>query len=79
MQKNKRADRARIGEKTRETTGENNSSFSVHHSSQNRKVNQCKNCGSDYMRFAIGDFCQRCLQRAEFIVRERPRAAGGRS
>jgi hypothetical protein len=32
---------------------------------------QCKMCGSDYMREAVDDICQRCLQREEFSFRER--------
>jgi len=33
--------------------------------------NQCKKCGSDYLRFALAGYCQRCLQRLEFVIRER--------
>lgn len=45
---------------------------------------QCRNCGSDYMCAALNNVCQRCLQRAEFEIRERGSIAerirkGGRS
>lgn len=31
---------------------------------------QCVECGSDYMRGAINNRCQSCLQQAEFVTRE---------
>lgn len=33
---------------------------------------QCKYCGSDYMRFSVEGYCQRCQQRAEYVLREHP-------
>ncbi len=33
--------------------------------------NQCNYCGSDYMRFSLMGYCQRCQQRAEYVLRER--------
>ena len=33
---------------------------------------QCKKCCSDYMKFSIDGYCQKCVQRVEFIMRERP-------
>lgn len=50
-----------------------------------RRSGQCLKCNSDYMRFAIDGWCQNCLQRIEFIVREHPNVLkkiqlqGGRS
>ena len=38
-------------------------------------LRQCTKCGSDYLRFAVNGFCQDCLQRAEFVVREHPHVA----
>ena len=32
---------------------------------------QCKNCGSDYMRYEKDGFCQDCQQKAEFVFREK--------
>ena len=40
--------------------------------SQNKPFGQCQKCDSDYMRFAINNICQKCLQKVEFIVREHP-------
>lgn len=37
---------------------------------RNKSLGQCKQCGSDYMKYAIGGFCQNCLQHTEFINRE---------
>lgn len=33
---------------------------------------QCSQCGSDYMKHSVNGFCQDCMQRVEFIVREHP-------
>jgi len=33
---------------------------------------QCRKCGSDFMKAALDGLCQDCLQRAEFVIRERP-------
>ncbi len=38
---------------------------------------QCTKCRSDYMKFAVDGFCQRCLQRVEFILREKQIFRGG--
>ncbi len=36
------------------------------------KARQCFKCQSDYMKFSVEGVCQSCLQRIEFIIRERP-------
>lgn len=36
---------------------------------------KCMKCGSDYMRFSVGGYCQHCQQKVEFIVREHPHVA----
>lgn len=38
-------------------------------------VVQCQYCGSDYMRFSVNGYCQRCQQRAEYVIRESPATA----
>ncbi|GEM_PF-4554145 len=38
---------------------------------------QCKYCRSEYMRFAVNGYCQRCQQHAEHIVREQTRVVDG--
>jgi predicted amidophosphoribosyltransferase len=39
---------------------------------KNKPFGQCVGCRSDYMKFASGGYCQDCLQRVEYIVREHP-------
>jgi hypothetical protein len=45
------------------------------HYMQKAPSKQCRNCRSDYMKFAVKGFCQHCQQRVEFIVREHPHIA----
>jgi len=35
-----------------------------------RSQHQCIKCRSDYLRAAVDGLCQRCLQQAEFLLRE---------
>ncbi|MBA4121184.1 MAG: hypothetical protein H0X72_01800 [Acidobacteria bacterium] len=42
---------------------------------ENKIFGQCVKCDSDYMKFAVGGFCQDCQQRCEFIMREHPHIA----
>jgi hypothetical protein len=52
--------------------------FDVFHYRQFHRFGQsieCRKCGSDYMRFSVGGYCQDCQQKVEFIVREHPRLA----
>jgi len=42
---------------------------------ENNIFGQCVKCGSDYMKFAVGGFCQDCQQRCELIMREHPHIA----
>lgn len=35
--------------------------------------NQCCRCKSDYMKFAVNNFCVDCQQEAEFVFREHPK------
>ena len=77
MQKNRKADRARIGSKTFGMPGRNKLAFSSFHSMGSMPARQCKNCRSDNMRWAVDDTCQRCLQRIEFRMREK--LNGGRA
>ena len=39
---------------------------------QNKAFGQCVKCGSDYLKYAVNGYCQKCLQRIEFIIREYP-------
>lgn len=45
--------------------------FSISDYKQFGQVIQCKHCRSEYMRFAVNGYCQRCQQRAEYVLRER--------
>jgi len=36
---------------------------------------KCSQCHSDYMKFSVNGFCQDCIQRVEYIVREFPHIA----
>lgn len=47
-------------------------SFDAFNFKQNRHFSQCRQCGSDYMRFAQGGYCLGCQQKVEFIIREHP-------
>ncbi len=50
----------------------NQKAFSTFNCSKNQRFGQCVKCQSDYMKFSVNGFCQRCLQRVEFIIREHP-------
>lgn len=39
---------------------------------------QCRRCYSDYMKFSLEGYCQRCQQRVEYILRESKRQATSR-
>ena len=36
---------------------------------------RCRKCKSDYMKFSLNGYCQNCIQKVEFIVREYPNVA----
>lgn len=71
MGPNRKSRRANFGSKTSFTRSEN-SGFLPHKYSHFSPSIQCKSCKSDYMRFAIEGYCQRCLQRFEHVNREHP-------
>ena len=41
----------------------------------NGALKQCHYCGSDYMRFSVNGYCQRCQQLAEYVIRSRKATA----
>lgn len=49
-----------------------NNGFSVRNYNRFAIMNQCRLCGSDYLRFAIDNVCLDCQQRTEFVIREHP-------
>ncbi len=51
---------------------DNQKAFSAFNFRKSKPLGQCINCKSDYLRFAVDSCCQDCLQRIEFITRERP-------
>lgn len=69
MQAKNKADLGGIGSIEKHSTGKSNG-FSTPNYSPYRHAVQCSFCGSDYMRFSVGGYCQRCQQRVEYIVRE---------
>lgn len=52
--------------------GGKNKRFDVYNFTSIPFLRQCRNCGSDYMKFSENGFCQNCQQRCEFIAREFP-------
>lgn len=70
------------GSKEKRLTGNQRGFFTSNYKQFSLSV-QCKNCGSDYMRFAFDGDCQRCQQRAEYLRREQtdrvttPKESGG--
>ena len=78
MHSNKKADRSRIRSKTFDIPGRNKRTFSGFHFMETSRPRQCKVCGSDYMRWAEDEICQRCLQRFEFKFHENAKTNGGR-
>ena len=70
MVRDERADLHGIGSYEKFTTANRKRFFETKYR-QFPHLNQCKNCSSDYMRYSIDGFCQRCQQRAEFVIRER--------
>ncbi len=74
MVKNRKADLGGIGSNEKHLTGTSKRSF-ISDYKLFPHSHQCKYCGSDYMRFSLNGFCQRCQQRAEFVTRERPSLA----
>jgi len=73
MARNERADLRGIGSNEKSTTANRKGFFNFNYR-RFGDPHQCRHCGSDYMRFAVGGYCQRCQQRAEFVIRERPAA-----
>jgi len=53
-------------------TGGKQKTFDAFDFTYNSMFFQCKKCGSDYEKHRVGDFCIDCVQRAEFVKRERP-------
>lgn len=68
--KNRKAEAANFGPKTNFTGGET-IGFSSNHYKKIVVEPQCKKCGSDYLRFSLNGYCQRCQQLAEHLRRER--------
>lgn len=73
------------GLKTIDCFGKNQRTFSSIECNFSGLISQCKRCKSDYMRDSVDGYCQRCLQRVEFITREQsdavataPGSGGGR-
>ncbi len=65
-------------QKNQINAGSGNKRFDVSNLNQFARFGQsfcCRKCGSDYHRFAVNGFCQRCQQRVEFIIREHPHIA----
>lgn len=52
----------------------NQKGLTVFNSNKNKPCGQCVQCRSDYMKFAVNGYCQYCLQKVEYIVREHPQA-----
>ena len=71
MMNKRKADASNIGSKTLELFHVYQSLF-VFDSNKYNGFGQCFQCRSDYMKFSFKGFCQRCLQKVEFISREHP-------
>lgn len=61
------------GHNEKHLTGKSKGFFDSHYKHFPHSV-QCHYCGSDYMRFSVNGYCQRCQQKAEYVLRERPDA-----
>lgn len=76
MHKNRKAESGAIRfgsvKKTNNFTGGDFDVFAFKYK-ENLRLNQCRKCGSDYMKYAVGGFCQNCVQKVEFITREFPK------
>lgn len=74
----------RIGSNPFDYLQGNQKAFSTLDCRKNQPFGQCVKCLSDYMKFSVNGYCQRCLQKIEFIVREHPQvlrqisASGGK-
>lgn len=69
MRPKQKADVSSIGSRN-DFNGKLNSAFSYLNCTAMPTAVQCRKCGSDYMRYAVEGFCQRCQQRAEFFRRD---------
>lgn len=77
MARNERADLGGIGSNEKWLTGNQRRFFNSDYRRSPHSI-QCEYCGSDYMRFSVNGYCQRCQQRAEYVIRERRASRGGR-
>lgn len=82
MTRNRKADLRGIGSSEKHLTGKSKRFFNADFSTGLENIAsifgrmiRCKFCGSDYMRFAVDGYCQRCQQLAEYVIRERPATA----
>ncbi len=79
MTENAKAQRVRTeglsGNQNQINAGGISKRFDVFNYRKNASPSQCQRCGSDYMKFAVNNFCQDCQQRCEFIMREHPHIA----
>jgi hypothetical protein len=77
MNKNEKAGygRHRSGSNQNYFASGKNKGFDLSDYRQNRNSGQCRKCRSDYMKHSRDGLCQDCLQRVEFIMRERPQVA----
>jgi predicted Zn-ribbon and HTH transcriptional regulator len=71
MYRKQKAEGMNFGSKTNEHLARHQTSFSNKQYRAYWRISQCKNCGSDFMRWAVDGYCQDCQQNVEFIVRER--------
>jgi hypothetical protein len=74
MAKNEKADLRGIGSNEKRLTA-NQRGFFIPDYKGISTAKQCRFCGSDYMRFAVDGYCQRCQQHTEYIIREHPHTA----
>ncbi len=72
MAKYEKADLRGIGSKEKHLTGKSKRFLISDYKHFPHSV-QCRHCGSDYMRYAVDGYCQRCQQKAEHVLREHPR------
>lgn len=68
----RKADVGRIGSNPFDYLQGNQKAFPTLDYRKNQPFGQCVRCQSDYMKFSVNGYCQRCLQRIEFIIREHP-------
>jgi hypothetical protein len=74
MARSEKADLRGIGSYEKHSTSESKRFF-VSDYRQFKAAVQCRHCDSDYLRFAVDGYCQRCQQRSEYVLRERPATA----